>query len=158
MVNEVCVMSHKKKHRTFDTREKKIDYATEGRDEEFDSFRSVMVALTSGAVGLLFTLLTTSSASHAIHFHCTSYCCALVAFVMALCLLLSSYWFGWLYFDAYRDEVKKGRTRRIIVREELYAFFDNWSVYVATILFVIGIVSVGIFVYRLITAVQTSGI
>lgn len=77
---------------------------------------------------------------------------------MALCLLLSSYWFGWLYFDAYRDEVKKGRTRRIIVREELYAFFDNWSVYVATILFVIGIVSVGIFVYRLITAVQTSGI
>lgn len=150
-------MRHKKKDRTFDIRAKNIDYATEGRDEEFDSFRSVMVALTSGAVGLLFTLLTTSSVSHAVRLHCTPYCCALLAFVMALCLLLSSYWFGWLYFDAYHDAVKKGRTRRTIVREELYAFFDNWSVYVATVLFVIGIVSAGIFVHRLITAIQSSG-
>ena len=132
-------------------RGKDLDYATEGRDEEFDSFRSVMVALTSGAVGLLFALLTASPARDAIRQYKGAYCFALVAFVVALGLLLLSYCFGWLYFDAHYDVVKNDANKSAIVKESIYAFLDNWSIYVAGILFVAGVISAGVFVFRFVS-------
>lgn len=139
-----------KKHVRIKPKAKDLDYANEGRDEEFDGFRSVLIALTSGGVGLLFALLTASSAFDKIRLHSTCYCCALLSFVVALCLLLLSYCFGCSYFNVHYDLLKSPKDRNLIVRDAIYAFLDNWCVYLSGGFFVLGIVGAGIFVYRLV--------
>lgn len=139
----------KKKRYRFKSRNRKLDYANEGRDEEFDSFRSVMIALTSGAVGILFALLTSTSAIVIIRSCRVAYGFAMISFVAALCLLLLSYGFGYLYFDVHYDTIKRGHTR--CAKEVIYAFLDNCCVCIASILFITGLVSAGYFVYALIT-------
>ena len=134
-----------------DRKQNDLDYAREGRDEEFDTFRTVLVALTSGAVGLLFALLTGSSAISVIRMYRLVYIFALLSFGVALCLLLLSYWFGSLYFDAHYDAIKAKAKGVILVKEAIYAALDNWSVHVAGVLFVVGIAFAGVFVYRIIS-------
>ena len=130
------------------TKQKELDYAREGRDEEFDTFRTVLVALTSGAVGLLFALLTTSPAISAIRMYRMEYIFALLSFGGALCLLLLSYWFGWLYFDAHYDALESKTNGSVLVKEAIYATLDNWFVYISGVLFAVGITFAGVFVYR----------